>query len=899
MKNGRSEERSSSSSSISIAVSSSHFAPLMPLTSHSDGDHTMTDTANSDAFEGNAAISKVDSNLVEKADAPTETMDTETVATEPKPIEHVAPGITPVSDFMPKDAPTSHPTPPPDDEPAVTSDSNGDVVMTSVEEVVLPESTAIVQDATPDVVQDPVEPVKTAQPASHSATDSVVEPTNVIVAQSKPDEDLAPVSATSESSLVRPREEEDGDAEEEERAAKRTRINETGQEELGAAAVEASADANVNPAPAPVQTKVELDPEPKTDVVDVKQPAEEVTSANVQAAPVASSDPAADVEPKATDSGSKPVGTEVKAAADPPVAPRSLASASTTKYSTQPMTQAQSRFLQEKMKNLKKTKNSLPFLHRVDPIALNIPSYTEIIKQPMDLGTMEQKLKGGKYGTVQDFADDFNLIIHNTQTFNGPGHAVTQAGMAMEAYFRKMMETVPSANQPAPAKAQPKKASPKPPALARRESRSAHPAPTPAITGTSEPFALQPDGTPQIRRESTTNRPARVIKPPPARELAYAKPKRKEHQLELKFAEDVLDKIRGPKYAALATVFLTPVDPVALNIPHYRQIVKNPMDLGTMTQKLKNGQYSRASEVKKDFDLMISNCLAFNPNGNPVRDMGIQLQREFESLWREKEKWEKKQRQARVASASDDEESAEEEEDEEEEQPQDAAQTILALQKQLADMQNALAGLGQPPKPKKAKAAKSHSKKSSAAPAPKSKPAPAPKTKAKKGARDVTYEEKQEISEAVGKMNAAQVEQLTQIITSNCQKYAEQEEMELEIDDLPNNVQAMLLTFVRGIFGNPRKKARAVTPDDGAGADDDDFEPGERRGAKSGGGKRKKHKPMGKDEQQKVIDNIEKQLARFQGEGGAGSGGSPNNMGFAAGRADADTSGDESESEEE
>ncbi|KAF2209356.1 hypothetical protein CERZMDRAFT_47442 [Cercospora zeae-maydis SCOH1-5] len=440
------------------------------------------------------------------------------------------------------------------------------------------------------------------------------------------------------------------------------------------------------------------------------------------------------------------------------------------------MNPAQTRFLQDKMKNLKKTKNSLPFLHPVDPVALGIPTYLDIIKQPMDLGTMEQKLKSGQYGCVQDFATDFNLIIHNTRTFNGPEHAVTQAGMAMEAYFRKMMETVPSGDQPTSHKTQPKKASPKPPAPAR----------------------------------------------------PYAKPKRKEHQMELKFAEEILTKIRGPKYSTLNNVFLAPVDPVALNIPHYRQIVKHPMDLGTMTQKLKNGQYSRASEVKKDFDLMISNCLAFNPNGNPVRDMGIQLQREFEALWREKDKWEKKHRQA--------------------------PSTISVAKNKAA------AAKGKTKKPK-----------------------------------SVTYEEKQEISEAVGKMNGSQVERLTNIITSNCSKYAEQEEMELEIDDLPNHVQAMLLTFVREQFGGPNKKARAVTPDDGAGADDDDFEPSERRGAK--GGKRKKHKPMGKVEQQAAINHLQKQLAQFQG--GASGGESPTNSGFAMGGQGAETSGDESEESEE
>ena len=39
---------------------------------------------------------------------------------------------------------------------------------------------------------------------------------------------------------------------------------------------------------------------------------------------------------------------------------------------------------------------SLPFRAPVDPIALGIPDYLDIIKKPMDLGTIEKKLRKGK-----------------------------------------------------------------------------------------------------------------------------------------------------------------------------------------------------------------------------------------------------------------------------------------------------------------------------------------------------------------------------------------------------------------------------------------------------------------------------------------------------------------------
>jgi len=871
-------------SELAQPESLSHDAAA-PLT---NGAHEHNLDSNADAFGENGTLPKADPSLDVNVTA-------DSHPGGPTPVEDVAPGIAPVADFIPKDARTSHPTPPPD-EPLATSDANVDAEMTMADE------STKVEDA--------------AEPAT--------------------------LPSSNESTLVRQREDDDED---DEPAAKRGKF-ETDQGEVAKSADGPSIDAAqpeqasaesaaFDPSLATAaqsettqagQTNAKIEPTvesaPQTEVVsasaqaDVQmesQPEEPPAAALPESIATAESKAETDIKPTESQSASdvlppsEPAPTASSVATTTAV-PAATPAATTTKsnYSSKPMTKPQQRFLVEKMKNLKKTKNSTAFVNPVDHVALNIPSYPEIIKNPMDLSTMEKKLKEEQYANVQEFANDFDQIIANARAFNGDNHPVTQAGFSMEAYFRKMMETVPNADQPAPPKAQAKKASPKPSthAAARRESRSvvatSAPPPPAALkasapaSGAGEAFALQADGTPQIRRDSTINRPARAIKPPPARELPYSKPKRKEHQLELKFCDHVLSQLKSAKYSRTNIVFLQPVDPVALNIPHYRQIVKHPMDLSTMSQKLKNGEYGKASEFKKDFELMIENCLAFNPHGNPVRDLGIEFRREFEALWNGKDKWEKAQKNAqRGTSASADEESGDEDAEEEDEDAGDDEKSAIIrhLQKQLHEMQSAMTGLIKPAKQKKAKGStKAISKKTAAAP----KVKPTAKPKAPKKVKQVTYEEKQEISEAVSRMNEEQVSELTRIITENCKKYADQEEMELEIDDLPNDVQAMLLKYVRSIFGNPTRAARAASPDDMAAMDDDDFEPerGPRRGGGGGGSKRKKHKPMGKEEQQAAINNIQKKLSQFQHMGGSASQ-SPVDQ--------ADTSGDEEseESEEE
>jgi bromodomain-containing factor 1 len=812
----------------------------------------------------------------------------------PSPVEDVAAGIQPVANFIPKDSShLSHPTPPPD-EPLITgaADADADVDMTSSE-------------------------VPPPQPLEESP--------------------IAPP----ESSLVRPRE-DDGD---DEPAAKRSKMDDgtppvvaepvaevLAEETTSAPIIEPSEaitasvmetvdePAAATPAvatPEVPMTDVALEPtEPAVEPTVPSLPESLSTDVKVEATPVETQSslvPAESMDSTAAVVAETPVETQPAAPAptEDTQTPVTTAPESTAKvaYDTAPMTKLQKNSLLDKMKNLKKVKSAVPFLKPVDYVALNIPNYPDIIQNPMDISTMEAKLKNDQYGSLQDYVNDFDLIISNVKRFNGEHHVITQSGLNMDAYFRRMMETVPRADEAPPPK-QEKKRSPsatreKPP---RRESRvpaaPAAPAPAPApAQSAASTYALQADGTPQIRRQSS-NRPARAIKPPQNREIPYAKPKRKAHMLELRFCEHVLDEIRSAKYGQYNHPFQTPVDPVALNIPQYRSIIKQPMDLGTMATKLKHGEYGTAREFKADFDLVIKNCMLFNPAGNPVRDMAVQLSRDFEELWRKKNEWERKNQPAsnRASSASGDEESADEEEEEEDDED-DKTATIRALQKQLADMQNALSGMTDVKVPKKkSKPAKSAAPKKvgSMSAAPKSKASSKPAAKPKK-ARIVTYDEKQEISESVSKMSDKQIEGLTTIITTNCVQYRDQEEMELEIDELPNHVQLMLLDYVRKLFG--KKKSAAVmrdeSPEDAAALDDDDFEP-DRRGSGAGGNKRKKHKPMKKEDQQNAIKALEGRLAAFGAQGGTSASGSQSPAVAAAGQA-VESSGDEEseESEEE
>ncbi|KAF0929364.1 hypothetical protein E2562_021392 [Oryza meyeriana var. granulata] len=103
----------------------------------------------------------------------------------------------------------------------------------------------------------------------------------------------------------------------------------------------------------------------------------------------------------------------------------------------------------------------------------------------------------------------------------------------------------------------------------------------------------------------------------------------------LKQCDAILKKLMTQKYSH---IFNTPVDVVKLNIPDYFQIIKNPMDLGTVRNKLDSGSYTSPSDFAADVRLTFTNAMTYNPRGHVVHDMAIQLSKMFESRWRTIEK---------------------------------------------------------------------------------------------------------------------------------------------------------------------------------------------------------------------------------------------------------------------
>ena len=79
-------------------------------------------------------------------------------------------------------------------------------------------------------------------------------------------------------------------------------------------------------------------------------------------------------------------------------------------------------------------------------------------------------------------------------------------------------------------------------------------------------------------------------------------------------------------------VFAMPVDPVLLGLPDYFDVIKNPMDLGTVGKRLEQGHYQSIDEFHLDVKLTFANALLYNEVGTSVHTVAKEFDIHYESL---------------------------------------------------------------------------------------------------------------------------------------------------------------------------------------------------------------------------------------------------------------------------
>ncbi|KAK1359189.1 Transcription factor GTE2 [Heracleum sosnowskyi] len=98
----------------------------------------------------------------------------------------------------------------------------------------------------------------------------------------------------------------------------------------------------------------------------------------------------------------------------------------------------------------------------------------------------------------------------------------------------------------------------------------------------------------------------------------------------MKMCKQILTKLMRNRNSR---VFNKPVDADGLGLYDYHQIVKEPMDLGTVKINLAKNLYSSPGEFASDVRLTFNNAMVYNPKTDQVHSMAAQLLSQFEDMF--------------------------------------------------------------------------------------------------------------------------------------------------------------------------------------------------------------------------------------------------------------------------
>ncbi|WUR04661.1 bromodomain-containing protein [Vairimorpha necatrix] len=217
------------------------------------------------------------------------------------------------------------------------------------------------------------------------------------------------------------------------------------------------------------------------------------------------------------------------------------------------------------LQKLKRNPSAFPFLEPVDPVKYGIPDYPLKVKFPMDISTIKKKLDTKMYSSPSSFNSDIKLMFNNCYIYNHPDSEVYIMGKNLEQNYDLLFNELPVE-------------------ICKKRKR------------------------PEINLE----RSKRIIRSGDTINID-----------EYEFCIDLINNILQNKYKTFTWPFLEPVNSNLL--PQYYEIIKNPMDLKTIKDKLDNKMYQNIDEFTNDLKLIVDNCHKFNDSGSEVYRCGSEL----------------------------------------------------------------------------------------------------------------------------------------------------------------------------------------------------------------------------------------------------------------------------------
>ncbi|XP_051997457.1 protein polybromo-1-like isoform X3 [Xyrauchen texanus] len=232
------------------------------------------------------------------------------------------------------------------------------------------------------------------------------------------------------------------------------------------------------------------------------------------------------------------------------------------------------------------------------PSKLHYPDYYAVIKEPIDLRTVSQKIQAGHYKSISAMAKDIDLLAKNAKTYNEPGSQVFKDAQTIKKVFSQRKIEI---EQSEPIKS----------SLRIRNRRSAQGDRLSALT-----MALQAGS--ESDEDSLLSGSVRYDSGEIEADcgLSSNDPIFQLYQA-VRGARSVQGKLLAEPFLQL---------PSRREYPDYYQQIKNPICLQQIRDKMKSGEYDGVDQIEADLTLMFENAKRYNMANSTIYKRAQRLQ---------------------------------------------------------------------------------------------------------------------------------------------------------------------------------------------------------------------------------------------------------------------------------
>ncbi|KKY14761.1 putative rsc complex subunit [Diplodia seriata] len=272
-----------------------------------------------------------------------------------------------------------------------------------------------------------------------------------------------------------------------------------------------------------------------------------------------------------------------------------------------------------------------------------LPDYYEVIKEPMALSIIKQKVHGKEYTSFEDYVRDFSLITYNAQVYNRQDSQAHQDALVIKEFFESELKRlikekiiveeeakipylgeIPTYEDPAPEEPEEEEEEEEEEEDDEEDEddddekprrKRGGPRSTAAITkresGGGKEDTKDKAAANDAESRKKRGRPPRVDTPMEARikaiMKAIRKPRNDQNQLMVSHFERVPDK----------------------NVmPEYHNEIKIPMAMDILKKKLKRKKYQSIDQFMKDVEVMFENAKSYNEDESQIYKDAVYLQKE-------------------------------------------------------------------------------------------------------------------------------------------------------------------------------------------------------------------------------------------------------------------------------